>query len=281
MEETMESRVDVGAVCLNVDQVGSGSPSIIFLHGITANRRVWDPVVAALSHHFTCITVDQRGHGLSDKPATGYSAIEYSDDIRHLAETLSPTSGVYLVGHSLGARNAIVAAQRFPTLIRGVIALDFVPFIETEVLDSLESRVLEGDTAFSSREEVEAYLQRRYVNLPPDAISRRAEFGYSESSPGRFTPLADAHAMAETVRGLRADLEPFLTGLTVPAIIVRGENSLLVSPAAFDKARSVNTRVASAVIPHTDHYIPEVAPEVIGQLIKSFMTNRPLAPSSL
>jgi len=274
----MATKINAGTACLNIDQVGSGFPVIIFLHGITANRRVWDPVVDSLSHQFTCVTVDQRGHGLSDRPPTGYGAAEYSDDILHIARQLSPAAGLYLVGHSLGARNAIVAAWKSPAVIRGVVALDFVPFIEPEVFDSLESRVLEGDRTFSSRAEIHEYLQGRYLNLPPDAISRRAEFGYAEERPGVFVPLADARAMAETVRGLREDLEPFLAGVTVPTVIVRGEQSLLVSPEAFGKAQELNPRVASAVIPGVDHYIPEEAPEAIGQLIESFATNRPLAP---
>ena len=35
-----------------------------------------------------------------------------------------------VVGHSLGARNAIVAGALHPKLVRAVVAIDFTPYIE-------------------------------------------------------------------------------------------------------------------------------------------------------
>lgn len=267
----MGTRLDIGGISLGVEQVGSGQPVVLFLHGITANRRVWDPVVEKLSHRFSCVAVDQRGHGLSDKPETGYSHIEFSDDIRKLAEYLSPASGVVVVGHSLGARNAIVAAARFPAIVRGIVAIDFVPFIEPEVFDRLEQRVIDGGREFSSLEEVQAYLRARYVNIPDDAVARRATYGYHTSASGGLVPMASPVAMAETVGGLRADLEPYLAYVDVPAVLVRGAESTLVSEQAFAKACSVNDRVSSVVIDGADHYVPEEAPDEIAHLVESFI----------
>lgn len=264
----MAVRLDVNGVSLGIEQAGTGHPTILFLHGITANRRVWDPVVERLAHRFTCVSVDQRGHGISDKPDTGYSHHEYSDDVKDLAQYLSPASGVYVVGHSLGARNAIVAASRFPELIRGVVAIDFVPFIETEVFDSLESRVIGGGRNFESFGEVETYLRDRYLRVPEDAITRRATYGYQESKSGEFAPLASPLAMAETVRGLRADLEPYWSSLKIPAIAVRGSESLLVSEAAFEKAGKANPLIIRKIVSGADHYVPEETPNEVAEIVQ-------------
>lgn len=269
----MGTRLNLGSITLNVEQKGTGQPVVVFLHGITANRRVWDPVIERLATRFTCVSVDQRGHGLSDKPHSGYSDLDYSNDIRLLAERLSPSEGIFVVGHSLGARNAIVAASRFPLSVRGIVAIDFVPFIEDSVFDLLEKRVLAGNRSFSGLEQLSSYLRGRYVNLPEDAIERRAEFGYERNEAGEYAPLATSSAMAETVLGLREDLEPYLSRLEVPAVIVRGELSTLVSPEAFSRARSVNSRVVSVVIPGADHYVPEEAPKEISELVGNFVGN--------
>ena len=275
----MAERVRVGDILLNVEKSGSGETVVLFLHGITANRRVWDPVIEILSSRYTCIAVDQRGHGLSDKPETGYSDLDFSDDVRGLANAFSPSAGVFVVGHSLGARNSIVAASRFPDRIRGIVAIDFVPFIEPEVFDRLEQRVVDGGREFLSEEEVEAYLRERYVNIPDDAVRRRALFGYQEADSGGRIPLASPSAMAQTVRGLREKLDSYLSTVKVPALLVRGADSTLVSPQAFELACALNPSVNSAVISGTDHYVPEEAPVEIARIVEDFIDEQIQSPS--
>ncbi|MGK2929567.1 MAG: alpha/beta fold hydrolase [Acidimicrobiales bacterium] len=46
------------------DDRGSG-PMLVFLHGITANRAHWGPVVERLTDRFRCVNVDLLGHGAS------------------------------------------------------------------------------------------------------------------------------------------------------------------------------------------------------------------------
>src|SRR6476620_9926470 len=92
-------RVDIGRITLNVREKGSG-PLMLVFHGITSNSAVFGPLMARLSDRFTTIAVDQRGHGLSDKPETGYEANDYADDIAGLIRTLDRGHAI-LVGHSL------------------------------------------------------------------------------------------------------------------------------------------------------------------------------------
>ena len=53
--------------------------------------------------------MDQRGHGLSDKPDSGYGAKDYTDDLVALIKTLNAGPAI-IVGHSLGARNGVEVA---------------------------------------------------------------------------------------------------------------------------------------------------------------------------
>jgi len=90
-----------------------------------------------LGHAFEklrCIAVDQRGHGLSDKPETGYGAKDLAADVVALIKALG-AGPAFIVGHSLGARNGVEAAVMAPELVRGVVAIDFTPYIEADVLD--------------------------------------------------------------------------------------------------------------------------------------------------
>jgi len=262
-----EHKVQTARLTLNAREAGSG-PVAIFLHGITAVGAVWDPVINRLAGSFRAVAIDQRGHGLSDKPQSSYSAAELSDDVIALVEALGSGPAV-IVGHSLGARNAVVAATRRPDLIRSVVAVDFTPYIEDEVFASLESRVNGGDRDFASSEEVEDYLHNRYPLLPPDAVKRRAKHGYVARG-NTLRPLADPAAMAATARGLREDLVPAFTAVKTPVLLIRGAGSKLVSAAALEKTRTLRPDMPTLVVADTDHYVPEEDPDAVASAVLDF-----------
>jgi 2-(acetamidomethylene)succinate hydrolase len=261
-------RIDTGRIALNVREGGSG-PLMLFFHGITANSAVFTPLMAAFSDRFTTIAVDQRGHGLSDKPEQGYEADDFAEDIASLIRTLDRGPAL-IVGHSLGSRNAVTAAARYPDLVQSVVAIDFTPYIETEVFDALESRVNAGDQLFPDLATVERYLAARYPNIPADAIRIRAESGY-RAVDGGLRPLASPSAMAQTAKGLRADLTPAYKAVTRPVLVMRGENSKLVSPEALAKTRKLRPDLPVAIIPGADHYVNEVSPQATLQAIEDFV----------
>jgi 2-(acetamidomethylene)succinate hydrolase len=247
------------AVC-----AGEGIP-VICMHGITANAYVFDPLIDLLADTFRVIAIDQRGHGRSGRPS-GYEAEDFAQDTAALIQHLA-AGPVVLLGHSLGARNALVTANRFPHLVRAVVAVDFTPFIENEVLEELAIRVQGGDRAFPDLGGVEAYLSARYARIPRDAIKRRARHGYKLTDDG-FRPLADPHAMFLTVRGLKASLESTVRELRSNAILVRGLHSKLVSPAAWRKTRELRPDITAVEIPDADHYVPEEQPEAIAAVVR-------------
>jgi 2-(acetamidomethylene)succinate hydrolase len=270
-------RVSAGNIELHVREAGSG-PLIVFLHGITANAAVWDPVLVDLQSDFHVVAADQRGHGLSDKPAHGYGGEAYAHDLLGLIQTMGGGPAI-VVGHSLGARNGVVAATLQPELIDGVVAIDFVPFIEDEVLVALETRVKGGDRTFASIDEIVAYLASRYPLMPPDALQRRAANGYRQVDDV-FHALADPKAMAATAEGLREDLEPAMSSVRKPVLLVRGAESKLVSVAAFERTRRLRPDLPTLVVPGTDHYVPEEAPAVVSQAIRDFaktLSSKPAA----
>ncbi len=50
--------------------VEGNGPPLILIHGIGAARDVWRFLVPQLAGHFTVVTYDLRGHGVSPKPET-------------------------------------------------------------------------------------------------------------------------------------------------------------------------------------------------------------------
>jgi non-heme chloroperoxidase len=96
-------------------------PSLLFLHGITDSWRSFKSVLSALPREWHAIALTQRGHGGSDKPAAGYRASDYAADAATLIGMLALPQ-VIVVGHSMGAANALRLAAQHPALVCGVVA---------------------------------------------------------------------------------------------------------------------------------------------------------------
>ncbi|WP_127523208.1 alpha/beta hydrolase [Mesorhizobium sp. Z1-4] len=267
-DDMIRRRIDTGRISLNVREMGSG-PLMLFFHGITANSATLAPLAVRFSDRFTTVAVDQRGHGLSDKPDSGYEAADFAEDIASLIRTLDRGAAV-LVGHSLGSRNSVTAAALYPELVRSVVAIDFTPYIEKEVFDALEARVNAGDQLFENTESVCEYLAARYPNIPAPAIRIRAESGY-HNVEGGLRPLASPSAMAQTAAGLRADLTQAYRDLRRPALLVRGGESKLVSADALAKTSRLRPDLPVVVVPGADHYVNEVSPDITFQAITNFI----------
>jgi 2-(acetamidomethylene)succinate hydrolase len=256
--------VRAGAVDLCVRDRGSGR-AVVLLHGTTATLGVWDAVVGSLGGlphgGVRTIAVDQRGHGRSGKPATGYGAAEYSCDLAALIETLG-CAPVVVAGHSLGARNAVVLGAARPDLVAGVVAVDNTPFVEPEVHDRLDTRLRGGDRSFASLTQIEEYLRARYPRMPSDAVRRRVRYGYVPGDGGH-RPLADPSAMVLTVAGLRHDFAAETKAITVPVTLMRGEDSAIVSRAAYSATRALRPDLRAVEVPGADHYVPEENPGAV------------------
>ncbi|HVL55323.1 MAG TPA: alpha/beta hydrolase [Burkholderiaceae bacterium] len=246
--------------------VGDGrGPLVVCMHGITANAYVFEPVIRALADRYAVISIDQRGHGRSGRPS-GYGGTDFAADVAALVEQLDQGPAI-LLGHSLGARNAFVAANRHPDCVRAVVAVEFTPFIEAEVLDQLESRVMGGDRVFADVPAIEAYLADRYPLLPPQAISRRARHGYRRTERG-WQPLTDAAAMAATAAGLREPIEKEVAAIRQPTILVRGAISKFVSRDAWRRTCSLRPDLRAVEVDGADHYVPEERPEAIAAIVR-------------
>ena len=130
-----------------------GAPATVFLHGLSGVAEVWSETVEAFGDAGPrSIALDQRGHGHSPKPPSGYGIGHYVEDAAVFVRMLK-AGPVHLVGHSMGARVAIVLAARHPDLLRSVTIVDIGPEIwkenATNTIAAFESDA--GDLSQSRR----------------------------------------------------------------------------------------------------------------------------------
>ncbi|MFM9908793.1 MAG: alpha/beta fold hydrolase [Chitinophagaceae bacterium] len=106
---------------LYYEQKGSGHPLLLIM-GITATGSVWEKHIAYWQNNFSCITVDNRGVGLSDQPEGPYSTEQMADDYAGLLDALH-LSKVRVVGCSMGSAIAQQLAIRHPEKIISMVLM--------------------------------------------------------------------------------------------------------------------------------------------------------------
>jgi pimeloyl-ACP methyl ester carboxylesterase len=112
-----------GGVRLAVREWPGEGPTILLLHGLASSSHIWDLVAPRLAAQFWVVAYDQRGHGLSGKPSSGYGFDRLTADADAVVRTLELGRPV-VVGHSWGANVALQLAVDRPQLVWGDVLID-------------------------------------------------------------------------------------------------------------------------------------------------------------
>jgi pimeloyl-ACP methyl ester carboxylesterase len=121
MERAFELRGD--GVRLAVREWPVGGPGVLLLHGLASSSHIWDLVAPRLARRLHVVAFDQRGHGRSGKPSSGYGFERVAADAAAVVRATQLRPAV-VVGHSWGANVALEIAARHPRLVRGLVLID-------------------------------------------------------------------------------------------------------------------------------------------------------------
>ncbi len=110
-------------VRLAVREWPGDGPSLLLHHGLASTSHIWDLVAPRLAPRFRVVAYDQRGHGLSGKPSSGYGFDHLTADAAAVIRTLRLRKPV-VVGHSWGANVALQLGVDRPRLVSGAVLID-------------------------------------------------------------------------------------------------------------------------------------------------------------
>lgn len=262
---------------------GSGASTVVLVHGITLDRRIWAPQVrdlTAAGHRV--VTIDQRGHGDSSPLNAAVDPARLGADIACVLEALD-LHDVTLVGHSLG----------------GIASLAFVVGHPAEAEERLHGLVLLSTTGtarfashVTSMHAIVAPVERlaykvvpRWIPTPvrvavkPKPIGRgvlRFAFGRRpESNDVAVTEDMFSHTAHSTVRHLFSGLLDWhllddLDEVDVPTLIVCGSRDLITP---LPLSRHLHNRLHGSelfVVPGAGHMLMMERPELLADLLTDF-----------
>ena len=113
-----------GGVRLHVREWPGGGDDVLLIHGLASSSHIWDlvaPRLVRLGLH--PVAYDQRGHGRSSKPSSGYGFDRTRDDAAAVIRATRLHRPI-VVGHSWGANVALELAVRRSRLAGGSVLVD-------------------------------------------------------------------------------------------------------------------------------------------------------------
>ncbi len=124
MNEAKTQFLTLGDVRLHVREWGDPRrPLLLLVHGLASTSHMFDLIAPPLAQHFHVVAPDQRGHGLSDKPAGGYDFETISADLDHLLDAYGADQAL-IAGHSWGAYTLVYYAATRPQRVTKAALLD-------------------------------------------------------------------------------------------------------------------------------------------------------------
>lgn len=257
--------IRIGGTRLHFNIHGSGSETIVFVHGLMLASESWEAQVAHFSTSHRVVTFDLRGQGRSEHVESGLDLDNLAADAIELIWTLG-LGPCHLVGFSMGTFVAMRVAARRPELVRTLTLIG--PSAEAEEPSNLPRyrllialvtvfgpapftrplmKILFGDTFLKDRSRrPEAARWRAYLRRLPRALARAA-----------------------AASAARRGIEQELVHITAPTLIVSGEEDRPISPA---RARAVHAAIAGSrfvAVPDTGHAVMIERPETFNALLES------------
>lgn len=151
----------------------SGTP-MVMLHGVTDSWHSFEPVLPHLPASIHAFALTQRGHGDADRPAMGYHSRDFASDVAAFVDALE-IGPVVVVGHSMGASNALRFAIDYPDRNAGlVLAGAFAGYRDNPVIVEFSESAIAPLTDPIDPAFVREFQQSTLAQSIPEAFLDRA-----------------------------------------------------------------------------------------------------------
>ncbi len=274
VEPPAERRVDVDGLSLRfLDWGRPDAPPIVLLHGGGQSGRTWDACCLTLARRYRCLALDQRGHGDSGwSPHAAYGFDDHAADIAAFIAALGLHEPM-LVGMSMGGINAVACAARDGARLRGLVAVDVGPDLQFDAVDRL-LRGLGAYREFDSPAQAASRLSALGARRDRALLERTLRHNLRQRSDGRWTWKYDPRTLFDLTTAEILDPRQALWGrlsaIRCPALVVRGADSEIFSPADADRFARALRDGRCVTVPAARHSVQTDNPGGLAAAIVSF-----------
>ncbi|WP_250001821.1 alpha/beta fold hydrolase [Actinoplanes sp. M2I2] len=221
---------------LSVLRGGAGGEPVVLLHGLAGSAAEMAPLAGAvMAAGHRVVVPDQRGHGHSTSRPADVSREAYVADVLALID-----EPAWLVGQSMGAHTAMLAAAARPDRVRGLVMIEGgVGGSTDDYPERLRAWFASWPVPFADVEAARAFLGDRTITEAWIAdLERRA---------GGLWPRFDPDTMKAAIAGVASTARwTEWHSLTVPVLLILGEQGAIPADEVEGMAAARQVVVAGA-----------------------------------
>ncbi len=233
----------------------SSKPPLILLHGFGAAIEHWRQNIPVLARDRPVYALDLLGFGGSKKADTSYSTYLWASQIYHFWQAVLQEP-VVIVGNSIGSLVGLTAAGEYPDMVKGLVMLSLpdVSLRQAALPPAVQPLITRLENAIAA-----PWLLKRIFRVVrrPSVIQKWAGIAYQNRgcvNPELVEiisrPPLDEGAdqtfcrLAESVRSpsFAPPAHQVLPLLTIPMLLIWGEQDRMVPPLLADRLANLNPR---------------------------------------
>lgn len=282
-DTAVDKTVELRGLTFHYREYGTSGRPIVLLHGVASNSRIWITTAPRLADEFSLYTLDQRGHGESAKPDTGYDFETVVSDLDAFIDGLGLQQPV-IVGHSWGGNVALEYAATHPDGIAGLIMVDG-GYIEISsrpgaTWERAETEMAPPDlTHLTPAQLIEGAKQWALGDIWSDEVEAALMGNFYVTDSGTIRPHLSRANHMQVVRALWEQRPSELfRSVQCPTLFVPAESSdsgrgkawMAMKREAIARAKELVENCDVCWFEDTIHDIPLHRPEELAQTIRDF-----------
>lgn len=263
-----------------LDWGGAGTP-IVALHGLASSAHWYSLTLPLLADTFHCIAPDQRAHGKTDQPTTGYDWATLANDIVEAMDVLGLEKAAIL-GHSWGASVAAHFAANHPDRITQLVLIDggtALPRPAGATWEQFKDRLSPRDI-YGPRERYIGALRRQFDHVWSDKLEQMVMSMVRINEDGTVDERLEPGNHAQVLRAMWDEpSSSVFPKIQAPTLLAPAGPRANANP---DFAERKRLSVASALetipnvhvewIPETVHDIGFDKPAELATVLRNFLT---------
>ncbi|MCY3880942.1 MAG: alpha/beta hydrolase [Chloroflexi bacterium] len=254
-----------------------GGPVILALHGFGVSGHMFDEFGQRAADRYRLINLDQRGHGDSEwSPDGDYTREAFVADVEAVREELGLERFI-LMGHSMGGLNAVEYTFQHPERVSALVLVDVGPEAAKEGVDNI-MRFTRGPDELDFDEFVQNAMRFN---------TRRTEENIRERMRHRLRPLENGKWTWKFDKRFREGEGAVRSGsqlssdelwrrfreLAPPVLLIRGEQSDILSQEVADRTAGEIRNARLVVVPGAGHSVPGDNPDGFTSAITGFLAD--------
>lgn len=252
-----------------VNNAPENAASIVLVHGVSQDHRLFDRQVAAFQKAYRLILIDLPGHGRSSEVPGPYGLQEYASSIEGALEDAG-VKDCHFWGTHIGAGAGLLLVSQHPDLFRSLVLE--APVFPGRPLPAV-SDLLQRISAVAQDQGIAAAREIWWQEGGWFEVMRRRPTECRAADQRRIIddfdgqPWLDASLISRPV----TNLEEKLAALNTPSLIINGEHDLSDFLRIADDLDAIMPRAKRSIIPEAGGFPLWEFPDHVNQVVKEFL----------